>query len=504
MPSQLRKRLRYPPELFNAQASAYERFHTSRPDLFVSDADVWSRPIALSGPLEVAGDVDFDESDEDDLRGLMKPGYTFSAPPGQTVPRVVLGTYYTPRRGQNLVATLSGWIDDHGRARLAARSLPRAPVILGPAQASRLVFATPRVRNLLGLRNLEVRDLHTSSLDAVLLGDPHLLFLSGGIIQIQSLFEGSRGPGAARLLGVTAFLNGRAGLGPDIESAVRQALNQPPQVDVLPGAGKIFVGEPTALTFRVANARREVVTITSSEGSTTQRLDVDNGIGAVTVVPSAAGVVRMHVEVTGQDGTVLKDSAAFRVLSAPPTIRLVKPPTRAVSGRPVRVSFKVANAVDEFAKISTRAGIVFSRRYEIRDGSGVVIWTPSAPGTAVLAIRVRGHQEQVATRTLRIAVAERRPVAAPPIVTLVRVPDAARPGRAARFAFRADRCTTAVARIEGGPRQAVHEWRFACPAREATFTWTPSRAGNYVLTVIARGEGGTAQVTTPLSVERSR
>ncbi len=29
----------------------------------------------------------------------------------------MLGTYYTPRRGQNLVATLSGWIDENGRAR---------------------------------------------------------------------------------------------------------------------------------------------------------------------------------------------------------------------------------------------------------------------------------------------------------------------------------------------------------------------------------------------------
>ena len=121
---------------------------------------------------------------------------------------------------------------------------------------SRLVFATPRVRNLLGLRNLETRDLDKSSLDTVLLGKPHLLFLPGGVIQIQSLYEGSRGPGAARLLGVTAFLNGRAGLGPDIESAVRQALNKPPRIDVLRPAGPIVVGTPVELAFRVENAQR--------------------------------------------------------------------------------------------------------------------------------------------------------------------------------------------------------------------------------------------------------
>ena len=86
MPAELRKRWRYPADLFAAQATAYERFHTTRPDLFVSDADAWSRPIALSGPVEVAGDVDFDESDEDDLRLTMQPEYAFSRPPGADRP----------------------------------------------------------------------------------------------------------------------------------------------------------------------------------------------------------------------------------------------------------------------------------------------------------------------------------------------------------------------------------------------------------------------------------
>ena len=232
MPAALRARVRYPEELFDAQAAAYERFHTDSPDILASGSDVWSRPIALSGPLEVAGGVDFDESDEDDLRLTLQPAYAYASPPGHGRPQLVLTTYYVPRQGQNLVATLTGWVDRAGRPHLVSRSLPRDPVTLGPAQVSRLVFATPRVRNLLGLRNLEIRDLDTSSLDSVFLGIPHLLFLPGGPLQVQSLYEGSRGPGAARLLGVTVFVNGRAGLGPDMASALRQALNAPPEVDV--------------------------------------------------------------------------------------------------------------------------------------------------------------------------------------------------------------------------------------------------------------------------------
>ncbi|MCW2764580.1 MAG: hypothetical protein JWO11_539 [Nocardioides sp.] len=503
MPAELRDRLRYPADLFDAQASAYETFHTTRPDLFVSSADAWSRPIALSGPIEVAGDVNFDESDEDDLRLTMQPGYTFSRPPGHTRPRLLLATYYTPRSGQNLVATLSGWIDEHGRARLAARSLPRAPVTLGPAQISRLVFATPRVSNLLGLRNLEVRDLDKSSLDAVLLGRPHLLFLPSGVIQIQSLYEGSRGPGAARLIGVTAFLNGRAGLGPDIESAVRQALNKPPRIDLLRPARPIVVGTPVELRFRVEQAKRQVVTITSAAGSHSEHLRLATGRGTVKWVPSAAGRARVRVEVAGLDGTRVADSMKFRVLSVPPTIRLIDAPTRAVVGRPVRVSFRVTNGIDGWAKVSTRSGIVLTRRYLIRDGRGVLGWTPRAPGPAVLLIRARGHQGQTATEALRIAVAPRPEAATPPILTLLRVPDVATVGRASDFAFRADGCRVAVARIEG-PGAEVRVWRFPCSARGARFAWTPTSPGRYRLTTIARGNGTTTQAATWLSAEPPR
>jgi excisionase family DNA binding protein len=502
MPAELRHRLRYPGDLFDAQATAYERLHTTRPDLFVSNADAWSRPIALSGPIEVAGDVDFDESDEDELRLILQPGYTFSPPPGQTRPRLMLGTYYTPSDGQNLVGSLSGWIDEHGRARLYARNLPREPATLGPAQISRLVFATPRVRNLLGLRNLEIRDLDTSSLDAVLLGRPHLYLLPDGVVQIQSLYEGSRGPGAARLLGVTVFLNGRAGLGPDVDSAIRQALNEPPQVDMLPPSGPVVVGKPTELRFRVENARREVVTITSSDGRQREKLEIATGHGSVRWVPSAAGDTRVRVEVAGLDATRVADSTAFRVLSAPPAIRLIDKPTRAVVGRPVRVSFKVRNGVDAVATISTRSGIVFARRYLIRDGTGVVEWTPRAPGSAVLLLRAGGHQGQVASKRLRITVVRRPETPPPPTVTLLLVPDEVAVGRASDFAFRADDCRVAVARIEGP--DDTRAWEFPCPARRASFSWTPTTPGRYLLTTIARGGGTTAQVATRLDAERLR
>ena len=409
IPAELRGHLRYPVDLFAAQATAYERFHATQPDQFASEADVWARPISLSGSLEVAGDVDFDESDEDDLRATMEPGYKFSAPPGETKRVLLLETYFSPRRGQNLVGSLSGWLDTEGRPHLAARSLPRDPVNLGPAQISRLVFATPRVRNLLGLRNLEIRDVDKSSLDAVILGEPHLVFLPGGVIQIQSLYEGSRGPGAARLLGVTAFLDGRAGLGPDIDTAIRQALNKPPHIKLLHPSGPISVGKPVELRFDVENAQRELITITSPAGRETASLSLAAGRGTAVWFPSIPGPTRVHVEVEGLDGTIVADSGSFRVLSPPPTVRLLNPPAQAVAGRPVRVSFEVANALRESVQVSTRGGEELLRRYLIRNGTGFVEWTPTSAGRAMLLIRVRGREGQRARERVQIDVVRAAP-----------------------------------------------------------------------------------------------
>jgi uncharacterized membrane protein (UPF0182 family) len=501
MPAGLRERQRYPRTLFEAQASAYERFHTKQPDRFASGADAWSRPIALAGSIEVAGDVDFDESDEDDLRLTMRPGYLLSPPPGGSRSRLLIETYYGPRRGQNLVATLTGWIDGHGRARLAARSLPRARVTPGPAQVSRQVFATPRVSRLLGLSNLEIRDLEKSSLDSVVLGQPHLLFLPGGTAQIQSLYEGSRGPGAARLIGVTAFLNGRAGLGPDIQGAVRQALHQAPKVKLLRPHGPISVGTPVELELASTHARRAVVTIRSPGGTQRTSVGLRTGRGTLTWVPSKAGHADVRVEAEGLDGSRVAARGAFRVLSRPPAVRLTRPPRRAVVGRPVRVLFRVTHGVGAVVEVASRSGVEFTRRYVIRGGTGVIEWTPKTAGRAVLRIRATGRERQAATDLARISVARAPRVATPPTVTLLETPRVARVGGTYEIVFGASRCREAVVRVNGtGEGHSV--WRFRCADRPLKFHWSPTRPGRHLVTVGARGpRGAAAQTVLPLNVE---
>ena len=407
MPAQLRARLRYPGDLFKAQSSAYERFHATRPEVFASGSDVWSPPTSLSGSLEVAGDIQFDESDEDDLRHRVQPAYKLSPPPGQTRPRLVLSTTYSPRRGQNLVASLEGWVDERGRPHLASRILPRHPITLGPAQISRLVFATPRVSKLLGLTNLELRDLNKSSLDTVSLGRPKLMFLPSGVIQIQSLYKGASGAGVSRIIGIAAFVNGRAAVGSSVADAVRQALHLPPRADFARSSRPAVVGSPVKLHFQVKNARREVMTITSPAGRQVERRSIRSGSGTVSWVPSTPGRARLRLAITGMDGSTVTRKTTLRVLSRPPTVRLTRAPGRAVVGRRIRFKFKARHAMEELVEVSTQEG-TFTRHYLIRTGTGIFEWTPTRRGRAVVHVRARGRQRQVAKDTARLTVVAAR------------------------------------------------------------------------------------------------
>ena len=76
--------MRYPPALFDAQAHLYQQFHMTHPEAFASGADAWTTPTSLAGPLEVVGNIRFDESDTDELRNAMLPPTALARPPVRT------------------------------------------------------------------------------------------------------------------------------------------------------------------------------------------------------------------------------------------------------------------------------------------------------------------------------------------------------------------------------------------------------------------------------------
>jgi uncharacterized protein len=226
-PSGLRANLRYPPALFNAQARLDQQFHTRSRTAFASGADAWGRPTSLSGPIGAAGDIRFGSA-RPEAGPELRPSYQLMVPAGGHGPAaLVRTTLYTPPGGQNVVAELEGWVDDRGQPRLSLVSFPGDRVVPGPAQISRLMLTTPAVTSALGLINKETTDLDQHSLTAVLLGTPRWRLYAGTVLQVQAIYVQASGTGVTRLLGVTVFIDGRAGIGGTLARALRRGAAPP-------------------------------------------------------------------------------------------------------------------------------------------------------------------------------------------------------------------------------------------------------------------------------------
>jgi uncharacterized membrane protein (UPF0182 family) len=418
MPPEFRARLRYPAALFDAQAGLYERFHVTNGQTFASDSDAWSLPTSLSGSIDVTGSIHFDESDEDDLRHRMRPSYRFATPAGGDQPHLLRSAYYSPRGTENLVATLDGWIDERGVPRLSSRSLPRDRVTLGPSQISRLVFLTPRVSNILGVRNRELSDLGKSSLDSVSLGSPHVVFFAGGILQIQTIYEGSSGRGIARMLGITVFLNGRAGVGRTLAAALREALHLPPAVKLGPLPGRVVVGRTVPIRFHVTNGLTEQIHIWSKEqNAQSQRFRLRDGPVLVQWTPRKPGHVRLRLFVRGLDGTLVARRTALTIRPAPkprgggrghkPTVQFTALPKRIIVGRTVRLGFTVTNSKRETLRIEPENTNALTWKFRVPKGERAVEWTPRTAGRARLRILVRGADGSLVEAATNLAIGPR-------------------------------------------------------------------------------------------------
>jgi hypothetical protein len=242
------------------------------------------------------------------------------------------------------------------------------------------------------------------------------------------------------------------------------------------------------IPFRVESARREFVTIRSGTQQRRERFTLTQGRGVISWVPKAAGRAHVRVDTIGLDGTRVTDATAFRVFDRPPAIRILHTPRHAVVAEPVRIPFKVSRGRHALAQVSTRLGIVFKRRYLLRDHVGVLDWTPEKPGRVVVLVRAHGRQGQTVSTSLRLRV-HPHPSTTSPSITLLKVPRDVTTGVPATFALRADGCRIAVVRIRG-PVDDVPVWRFGCPVHRGTFSWTPGAPGDYLLTAVARGPHG--------------
>ncbi len=118
MPGDLRRHLRYPWDLFEAQVSKYSTYHMTEPQVFYNSEDLWAAPREKYGGEIIE----------------MKPYYVLVKLPGEAELQFLLMTPLTPANRPNMIAWMAARSDFPRYGELLVYKLPKERLIRGPIQ----------------------------------------------------------------------------------------------------------------------------------------------------------------------------------------------------------------------------------------------------------------------------------------------------------------------------------------------------------------------------------
>ena len=120
MPAAIREHLRYPEQLFVAQAEIYRTYHMRDPENFYNKSDLLDLPRFAA--------------QTDGQATAAPPTYIIGTLPGSTQPEFMLVTPFTPRGKDNLIGYMAARCDGANLGELVFLQLPKQEILQGPMQ----------------------------------------------------------------------------------------------------------------------------------------------------------------------------------------------------------------------------------------------------------------------------------------------------------------------------------------------------------------------------------
>jgi hypothetical protein len=152
MPDSLRRHLRYPQELFQAQVRKYNTYHMTVPQVFYNGEDIWAVPQQDHGSQEVQVGpfrslrAKYAEHDVD-----MKPYYILMKLIGEAQAQFLLMSPLTPSNRDNMIAWMAARCDFPAYGQLLVYKLPKERLILGPSQVEAMIDQDTRISQQISL-----------------------------------------------------------------------------------------------------------------------------------------------------------------------------------------------------------------------------------------------------------------------------------------------------------------------------------------------------------------
>jgi uncharacterized membrane protein (UPF0182 family) len=236
MPADLRSHLRYPDDLYRAQAALYTTYHMDKPEDFYHREDQWQIPVVerADGSVPFMRHIVMRLPDEDSAE------YVYMAP-------------FTPRGKDNLAAWMVARSDGANYGKLLVYRFPRQSLVFGPRQIENRINQDTEIA-----RQVSLWDQRGSQ---VIRGDLLVIPIKEALLYVQPLYlqaEGGRIPELKRV--VVAFQN---------QVVMRETLDA--ALADLFGGGAAAPPEPA----RIADAAAPAATSTPAETGELQTMLIE-------------------------------------------------------------------------------------------------------------------------------------------------------------------------------------------------------------------------------------
>ncbi len=212
MPSELRKHIRYPEDLFRVQTAVYTRYHYGKddPDRFYRNDDLWEIPIRAM----VAGA----EGGQDET---MEPYYVIMRLPNGATEEFILMTPYKragPTR-KNIVAWMCARCDALDYGRLVLYQFPEDKNVYGPQQVAGRANQDTTISQQLSLWNQEGSKVGSGNL--------LVIPIESSLLYVMPIYLVSTGTQIPELKRVIVALGDRVAMEPTLEEALARVVGAP-------------------------------------------------------------------------------------------------------------------------------------------------------------------------------------------------------------------------------------------------------------------------------------
>lgn len=193
MPSALKAHLRYPADLFTAQAQIYMTYHMTDVNVFYNKEDQWQIPSAANGQT-------------------LAPTYVLIKLPGSSKAQFSMIQPYTPRSRENMIGWMAVSCEPESYGKRTVFLFPKERVILGPTQITARINQDPVISPQFSLWN--------QAGSQVILGDMAIVPMQDSIVYVVPVFLQAAKTAIPELASVVVVYDDSVAMGKDFKTAL--------------------------------------------------------------------------------------------------------------------------------------------------------------------------------------------------------------------------------------------------------------------------------------------